>query len=150
MKKIFLVLTALIITFSAKAQVESHVKWSYASKKISATEAVVFLKATIDQGWHIYSQTVKDGGPVKTDFTYAPSKEYTLVGKTIEPKPITKYEKVFSMNVGYFENSVVFQQKIKLKSAKATAVKGKLEFMTCNDSKCLPPDEVEFSIPLGK
>jgi hypothetical protein len=54
------------------------------------------------------------------------------------------------MNVGYFENSVVFQQKVKLKSAKAAAVKGKLEFMTCNDQKCLPPDEVEFSIPLGK
>ena len=150
MKRIFLVLTALIITLGAKAQVESHVRWSYAAKKISATEAVVFIKATIDQGWHIYSQTVKDGGPVKTEFTYTPSKEYALVGKTIEPKPITKYEKVFSMNVGYFENSVVFQQKIKLKSAKAAAVKGKLEFMTCNDSKCLPPDEVEFSIPLGK
>jgi hypothetical protein len=85
-----------------------------------------------------------------SSFTFAPSKEYTLVGKTAEPKPISKYEKVFNMNVGYFENSVVFQQKVKLKSAKAAAVKGKLEFMTCNDQKCLPPDEVEFSIPLGK
>jgi AFG3 family protein len=111
---------------------------------------VVLIKATIDQGWHIYSQNVADGGPVKTSFTFAPSKEYTLVGKTAEPKPISKYEKVFNMNVGYFENSVVFQQKVKLKSAKAAAVKGKLEFMTCNDQKCLPPDEVEFSIPLGK
>ena len=150
MKKILLAITALMITIGAKAQVESHVRWSYAAKKISATEAVVLIKATIDQGWHVYSQNVKEGGPVKTTFTFAPSKEYTLVGKTAEPTPITKYEKVFSMNVGYFENSVVFQQKIKLKSAKAAAVKGKLEFMTCNDVKCLPPDEVEFSIPLGK
>ena len=150
MKKILLAITALMITFGAKAQVESHVRWSYAAKKISATEAVVLIKATIDQGWHIYSQNVADGGPVKTSFTFAPSKEYTLVGKTAEPKPISKYEKSFNMNVGYFENSVVFQQKIKLKSAKAAAVKGKLEFMTCNDVKCLPPDEVEFSIPLGK
>ncbi|MDB5125977.1 protein-disulfide reductase DsbD domain-containing protein [Mucilaginibacter sp.] len=150
MKKILLVITALMITFGAKAQVESHVRWSYAAKKISATEAVVLIKATIDQGWHIYSQNVADGGPVKTSFTFTPSKEYALVGKTAEPKPISKYEKVFSMNVGYFENSVVFQQKVKLKSTKAAAVKGKLEFMTCNDQKCLPPDEVEFSIPLGK
>lgn len=150
MKKLFLAVTALLITIGAKAQVEAHVNWSYAAKKTSATEAVVLIKATIDEGWHIYSQTVKEGGPVKTSFTFAPSKEYTLVGKTIEPAPISKYEKVFSMNVGYFEKSVVFQQKIKLKSAKVSAVKGKLEFMTCNDSKCLPPDEVEFSIPLGK
>ncbi|MFA6245965.1 MAG: protein-disulfide reductase DsbD N-terminal domain-containing protein [Mucilaginibacter sp.] len=150
MKRLFLAVTALLITIGAKAQVEAHVKWSYAAKKTSATEAVVLIKATIDQGWHIYSQNVKEGGPIKTSFTFAPSKEYALVGKPSEPTPITKYEKTFGMNVGYFENSVVFQQKVKLKSAKASAVKGKLEFMTCNDSKCLPPDEVEFSIPLGK
>ncbi|MET3977888.1 DsbC/DsbD-like thiol-disulfide interchange protein [Mucilaginibacter sp. UYP25] len=150
MRKILLAVTALMITFAANAQVESHVRWSYAAKKTSATEAVVLIKATIDQGWHIYSQTVKDGGPVKTSFTFDVSKEYTLVGKPSEPKPITRFEKVFNMNVGYFENAVVFQQKIKLKSAKVAAVKGKLEFMTCNDSKCLPPDEVAFTIPLGK
>ena len=54
------------------------------------------------------------------------------------------------MNVTYFEKSVTFQQKIKLKSATASVVKGKLEYMTCNDLKCLPPDDLDFSIPLGK
>jgi len=54
------------------------------------------------------------------------------------------------MNVSYFEKSVTFQQKIKLKSANASVVKGKLEYMTCNDKKCLPPDDIDFSIPLGK
>ena len=49
------------------------------------------------------------------------------------------------MNVSYFENSVVFQQKIKLKKA-ATTVKGKLEYMTCNDQKCLPPEDLDFSV----
>ncbi|TSD64698.1 sugar transporter [Inquilinus sp. KBS0705] len=150
MKKVFLAIVALVITMGAKAQVESHVRWSYAAKKVSATEAVVLIKATIDKDWHIYSQNVKDGGPVKTSFTFTPSKDYAIVGKPTEPTPITKYEKVFGMNVGYFENSVVFQQKVKIKSSNATAVSGKLEFMTCNNTKCLPPDEVEFTIPLGK
>jgi thiol:disulfide interchange protein DsbD len=54
------------------------------------------------------------------------------------------------MNVSYFEKTVTFQQKIKLKSNKATAIKGQLEFMTCNDKKCLPPDDVDFTVPLGK
>ena len=54
------------------------------------------------------------------------------------------------MNIGYFEKEVIFQQKIKLKSANAAAVKGKLEYMTCNDKKCLPPEDVDFTIPLGK
>ncbi len=148
MTKLLLAVTAMFLfSVGAKAQIESHVTWAFAAKKTSATEATVLIRATIDKGWHVYSQNVKEGGPVKTSFTFDPSKEYTLVGKTIEPTPINRYEKAFSMNVGFFENSVVFQQKIKLK-AKATTVTGKLEFMTCNDTKCLPPDEVKFSIPV--
>ncbi|MBD1393500.1 protein-disulfide reductase DsbD N-terminal domain-containing protein [Mucilaginibacter glaciei] len=150
MKRILVLLAVLVLSTAAFAQIEAPVRWSYAAKKLSSTEAIVFLKATIQPGWHIYSQNVKDGGPVKTSFTFASSKDYTPVGKATEPKPISKFEKVFGMNVGYFESSVVFQQKIKLKSAKASAVTGKLEFMTCNDQKCLPPEEVAFNIPLGK
>lgn len=143
-------LIALTLSYGAKAQIESHVKWSYAAKKISATEAVVFLKATIDDKWHIYALDVKDGGPIKTSFTFAPSKEYSLVGKPTQPTPVTKYETSFKMDVSYFEKSVIFQQKIKFKSANTVVVKGQLEYMTCNDQKCLPPETVDFSIPLAK
>jgi hypothetical protein len=93
---------------------------------------------------------VKDGGPIKTSFTFAPSKYYSLVGSPVQPTPIKKYESTFKMDVTYFEKSVVFQQKIKLKSATATAVKGQLEYMTCNDQKCLPPEDIDFTIPLSK
>ncbi|MNY07973.1 disulfide bond corrector protein DsbC [compost metagenome] len=88
-----------------------------------------------------------DGGPVKTSFNFAASKSYKPVGKTIEPKPIVKFEKSFDMNVSYFEKSVIFQQKVKLTGATAT-VKGTLEYMVCDDSQCLPPETVEFSIPV--
>lgn len=150
MKRVLLAVIALALSFGAKAQIESHVKWSYAAKKISPTEAVVFLKATIDDKWHIYGLDVKDGGPIKTSFTFAPSKDYSLIGSPIQPAPIKKYESTFKMDVTYFEKSVIFQQKIKLKTANATAVKGQLEYMTCNDQKCLPPEDVDFTIPLGK
>ena len=150
MKKLIFAAAALLLSIGAKAQIEAPVKWSYAAKKISSTEAVVFLRATIQDGWHIYSQNVKDGGPIKTSFTFTPSKEYSLVGQTTEPTPITKYESVFSMNVSYFEKTVTFQQKVKLKSANASVVKGKLEYMTCNDHKCLPPEDLDFAVDLGK
>src|SRR5476651_1473090 len=126
MRKLILIAAAMFMGIGAYAQIEAHVKWSYAAKKTSPTEAVVFLKATIEDNWHIYSLNVKDGGPIKTSFTFAKSPEYTLVGKPSEPKPITKYEKTFSMNVSYFEKDVVFQQKIKLNPG-ASVVKGKLE-----------------------
>ena len=150
MKKILILVALTTIKVCAWAQIESPVKWSYAAKKLNDKEAVVFLKATIQDGWHIYSMNVKDGGPIKTSFTFSPSKAYSVIGTPSEPAPITRYEKAFSMNVSYFEKSVIFQQKIKLKSVGATVVKGKLEYMTCNDMKCLPPDDLDFSIPLGK
>lgn len=148
MKKTTLILSLLICSaFGAFAQLENPVKWSYAAKKINKTEAIVYLKASIDQGWHLYSQNLKPGGPNKTIFTFTKSKDYVAVGATTEPKPITKFEAVFKMDVSYFENNVVFQQKIKLNKP-TTAVKGKVEFMVCNDKSCLPPEEVEFSIPI--
>jgi DsbC/DsbD-like thiol-disulfide interchange protein len=150
MKKILILIALMAAGISTYAQIESPVKWSYAAKRVSSTEAVVFLRATIQDGWHIYSLNVKDGGPIKTSFTFDPSKSYNPEGQPSEPTPITRYEKAFSMNVSYFEKTVTFQQKIKLKSADVSVIKGKLEYMTCNDQKCLPPEDLDFSIPLGK
>ena len=49
------------------------------------------------------------------------------------------------MEVSYFERSVIFQQKVKLKG-KTAIVKGKLEYMVCDDHQCLPPEEIGFSV----
>jgi len=147
MKNLLLSALCLLFSLTASSQILKPVKWSYAAKKTSKTEAVLYIKATIEDGWHIYSQNIADGGPVKTTFTFPVSKGYTLVGKTIEPKPITKFEKTFDMNVSYFEKSVIFQQKIKFTGANPT-VKGSLEFMVCDDHQCLPPESTDFSIPI--
>ncbi|MNK73436.1 disulfide bond corrector protein DsbC [compost metagenome] len=148
MKKIALLCCFVcLISLSSYSQILKPVTWSYAAKKTSPTTATVFIKATVDQGWHLYSQFVKDGGPVKTTFTFPAAKDFTLVGKTIEPKAVTKYEATFKMDVSYFENSVVFQQKVKL-NGKNAVVKGSVEFMVCDDKQCLPPEQVDFSIPV--
>lgn len=132
-------------TTMAFAQIETPVKWSYVAKKLNDKEAVVFFKATIDKGWHIYSQDVEEGGPIATSFVFSKSTDYKPTGKTMEPKGITKHEKVFDMDVTYFENEVVFQQKVALAKS-STTVRGTLEYMVCNDSKCLPPEELNFAV----
>ncbi|WP_448636145.1 protein-disulfide reductase DsbD N-terminal domain-containing protein [Pedobacter panaciterrae] len=148
MKRISLVLTLVLFTvLGAVAQIEKPVTWAYAAKKVSKTEAILYIKANIEDGWHIYSQNLKPGGPSKTTFTFSPSSDYALTGKTTEPKAINYYDENFKMNVSYFGNGVTFQQKIKLNKG-ATTVKGKVEFMVCNDKQCLPPEEVSFSIPV--
>ncbi|MGV3546528.1 MAG: protein-disulfide reductase DsbD N-terminal domain-containing protein [Pedobacter sp.] len=149
MKKITLIVAMVVMTtISAFAQLENPVTWQYAAKKTPGkNEATLYIKANIEPNWHLYSQNLKPGGPNKTEFSFTPSKDFSLIGKTAEPKPITKYEKVFKMDVSYFEDEVVFTQKIKLNKG-ATTVKGKVEFMVCDDKQCLPPSEVNFSIPV--
>ncbi len=135
----------LFLSITVNSQILKPVKWAYLAKKISKTDAVVAIRATIDNGWHIYSQNIAEGGPIKTTFKFTPAKAYKLNGKTTEPKPVVKFEKTFDMNVSYFEKSVTFTQKIKLTGPTAT-VKGTVEFMVCDDSQCLPPETVDFSI----
>jgi DsbC/DsbD-like thiol-disulfide interchange protein len=147
MKKLMLLLAVSFLSSGLFAQILQPVKWSYAAKKISKTDAVLLIKATIDNGWHIYSTQQKEGGPVKTSIDFTPSKDYALNGALAEPKPVTKMEQVFKMNVLYFEKSVIFQQKIKLKKDQ-TNIKGKVEYMVCNDKQCLPPDNIDFNIPV--
>ena len=150
MKKISVLLFALTISIAAFAQIEAPVKWAYKAKRLGPNEAVILMKANIQPGWHIYSQTLKPGGPIKTSFKFAPSKHYALIGTPIEPTPKIKYEKDFKMNVGYFVKEVVFQQKIKTKTTSPIDVKGSLEYAVCNSIKCLPPEELAFNIPLNK
>jgi DsbC/DsbD-like thiol-disulfide interchange protein len=147
MKKIFLMAICLFMLNRINAQILHPVKWSYGSKKTGNNEAVLFFKATIENGWHIYSVNQKDGGPVKTSFIFNPATGYSLAGNIHEPIPVTKYEKSFAINVSYFLNTVTFQQKIKL-TTNHPIVKGTLNFMVCNDQRCLPPEDVEFSILL--
>ncbi len=148
MKKLILLFSLVVFSASAAfSQLEKPITWAYGAKRLNANEVEIQLKATLDEGWHIYSQFLKPNGPQKTTITFKPSSEYTIVGKTVEPQPIKYYDKNFKMEVSYFAKQVIFKQKVKLKGNTAT-VRGTVEFAVCDESKCLPPDEVSFSIPV--
>jgi hypothetical protein len=70
-----------------------------------------------------------------------------LNGKSIEPKPIIKFEKTFGVNVSYFEKTVIFQQEVNI-STNNPVIKGTVAFMACDDTRCLPEKTINFSIPI--
>ncbi len=147
-KKVVLSFLLLCCVLGLSAQILKPVKWSFSNKQISDTEFELILTANIDNTWHLYSQFIGEGGPVPTSFKFTPSLAYSLVGKVTEsPKPKKIYEKVFEMEVAFFEKKAVFTQKVKLK-VPASKVKGMLEFMVCDDNQCLPPEELDFSFDL--
>lgn len=147
MKKL-LGLLLILLTLGAKAQIENPVKWSYSFEKLSENEANILIKANIDKGWHLYSQFIEDGGPIPTSFKFTPKADFTLIGKVSEsPKAVSAYDPNFGMQISWHQTQVTFTQKVKLKNPKTT-ISGVLEFMVCNDQKCLPPTEEEFSVSI--
>lgn len=149
MKRLFFLSAFLLYFFSLSAQILNPVKWSFRSERISEKEAVLIIEASIDKGWHLYSQFIDDGGPVPTSFRFGESPDYRISGKVTEtPAPVKVYDSLFMMDIQWFEKKATFRQKISLTGNKAIHVKGTLEFMVCDDTQCLPPEEVEFSIPV--
>lgn len=148
-KILLIALLLVLISGSSFAQILNPVKWTFSSKKINDTIAELYLKATLDKGWHLYSQDIPENGPVPTRFTFEKSKDYQLLGKVLEPKPVKEYDPNFDMQLKYFAKTTVFVQRIKMLSTKPFTVKGKLEFMCCNDKQCLPPSEVEYSFNIA-
>jgi thiol:disulfide interchange protein len=143
----WLLVILLGISSWAQAQIERPVTWKFAASPANqAGEATLTFSASIAGNWHIYSQFIEEGGPEPTSFKFVPSPDYELVGKVTEsPEPVKAFEKAFNMNIAYFPKRAVFSQKIRLKTPQTT-VKGTLTFMVCNDEKCLPPDDLDFSL----
>lgn len=139
----------LLAGFLASAQVQNPVKWNYKLKKVNATTYEVHITATIDKGWHVYSQTTPDGGPLPTTIKFSKNPLVTLVGKAKEVGKLEqRHEELFGVDVKQFSNSVNFIQTIKVKAAVKTALTGSVEFMVCNDRECLPPTTNKFSLPI--
>ena len=69
--------------FLANAQIFDPVDWEFSQRKISDNEIELSFKATIDDGWYIYSQHV-GAGPVATEFTFKESDFFSLKGEVQE------------------------------------------------------------------
>lgn len=143
MKKLILVL-ALALSFTSYSQILEPVKWSTSVNKISDTEYELIATATIDENWHLYSQNVPDNGPIATSFVFEGNANYLKKGNTKEDKGHTVNDPVFGMIIKFFETKASFKQRIKLKNKKAFSVNAVVEFMVCDDSRCLPPTEVDL------
>jgi thiol:disulfide interchange protein len=150
MKKLFLLLCLLLTTgLAAQAQILRPVKWSFGAKPTGSADATLSFTASIEPGWHIYSLSVKPGGPVATSISFEKGAGYTLAGKPVEAtNPHTAYEEMFGMEISSFEEQATFTQAVRLTAPTAT-IKGALTYMVCDDQRCLPPEDVPFSITVN-
>jgi len=149
MTKLLLGCCLLLVSMQSYTQT-SPVKWVFTAQKKEAGVYDVYLTATMPAPWHIYSQTTPTGGPLPTKISFGANPLVSVNGVVAEEgKPKTIHDKNFGVDVVYFQNNVNFVQSIKLKAAIKTSLHGTVEYMVCNDNKCLPPVTVPFDVALN-
>lgn len=149
MKKLLLYLF-FAIPVIASSQVINPIKWTFSANKLKPGVYEVHLTANIDNGWHIYSQSTPDGGPLPTTIFFSKNPLIKLEGNVLEKGKLEqKFEKIFNVDVKQYSGKVVFVQVVKVKANLKTTLTGEVESMSCDDHQCLPPKTTKFSIALN-
>ena len=142
MKKVFIILISLMVVLGIHAQMVDPVHFTSKLKLGEGAEAEIIFHATIDDGWHVYSTELGDDGPIEATFNVEKMEGAELVGKlTPVGKVIKKMDKLFNMELKYFEKEATFVQKIRFTKPQYD-IDCYLEYGACSDASCLPPSEV--------
>lgn len=150
MKKFFFILSSLFIVAAASAQSLNPVSWSFSSKKVGDNVYEIQAIATIQHGWHVYSQNQpKDAIAQPTSFAFNKNPLVQLDGRVKEVGTLEKFtDKDLDISANQYSNKVIFIQRVKLRGKAKTNITGKLTYQTCNDEKCLPAKTINLSVPL--
>lgn len=148
-KRLFLSIAFFICGGFAHAQIIVAANWKFTVEQKNDEEATLTFYAKINDKFHIYSQDIANDGPIPTSFTFEENKNFVAVGKVTEGHAEEIFDQQFQMKLKFFEKEAEFKQKIKLKSKEKFTVKGFLTFMACDDSKCLPPEDVPFEFVIN-
>ena len=107
-------------------------------------EAEIVFRATIDDGWHVYSTDMGSDGPISATFNVVKMEGVLTVG-SLKPlgKLVSQYDKMFGMELRFFEHNAAFVQKVRF-TKPDYEIDCYLEYGACNDEMCLPPSQVEL------
>ena len=148
-RHILTVFTLFISSLTLLSQVYDPVKWNFASTKKSGNVYELRFTANIQKGWHMYGLNIPEGGPVATSFNFENDSLLPFKGK-ITPviKPLVEFDSTFMFRLELFYNKAVFTRNIGVLPGKSMDIKGYVRYMVCDNARCLPPKDVNFSFQL--
>jgi thiol:disulfide interchange protein len=143
---LFLTLSVFLLSLApSMAQILEPVKWEFDHEKVNENEYNLLINATIDDNWYLYGLEIPDDGPIPTSFFIEESEFFELIGSTEETTtPEIKFDPFFEMDLPLFSNNAGFLQKIRILTDQEFTITGFVEYMSCDDERCLPPQEMEF------
>jgi len=146
-RKIFFTFVVAMLSTALFAQIYNPVKWSQELKKTGQNTADIQIRATIDEGWHLYGLHIPADGPRATAITFKSIQNAKMVGELDSPSKLQKaYDANFDMELNWYINEALFIQKIKFADFSKVKVTGVIEFMVCDDKSCLPPSKQTFTL----
>ena len=158
-----LILSFLLIPIFGVGQIYDPVDWSFSKQQISENTYELTFIADIEPGWALYSNDIYNNGidceieicPIPVSFEFNNEKDsegyYNLIGGVVEidENKLVSQDPIFLMEVTKFTKRATFKQIIE-SDANNFNVTGYLTFMACDDTKCLPPTDIDFLFEFGE
>ena len=139
----------LFASLASSHRYYNPVTWDFRYEKTGDNQYELIFTATVEEGSHIYSMDIPEGGPIPTTVRIDSTSSFKVEGKAYEvTKPEEVLDEAFGMKIKTFSNSAEFRQKITALKPSFT-VTGAVNYMACNNVTCSPPQDVEFEIRIS-
>ena len=146
-----IILSLMMFAFGANAQMLEPIVWSSTIKMTSNNEGVMTFKASIDDGWHLYSFDLPENGPNATKISFEKTSGIELLGEIVPSRqPIDTVDLVFNIRVGWWDADVEFSQKFKVLEEGKYDIAGEIYFQACNGETCIAPTTETFDFKEGQ
>ena len=146
MKKLSLLLSFLFLGMAVSFSQDEMV-WNFTLEDKGNGEIELIAAVKIKQGWYVYDTRIPDGGPTPTQISFdrlsgaEPVGAFHAAGKEAK----VKYDEIFQMTIGTFQNNARFVQRLKVTDKDAFAIEGDIRAQACDDQSCTPPLPNDFS-----
>ena len=115
MARIVVLLLASCLWVSGYTQFSApQVSWDTEWEELGDAQYKLIFNASIEEGWHIFSQYSPEGGSQPAFFEFIETEAYQRIGPVIEPTPEAYYNDVFEITEQIFTEKVRFEQVVEV------------------------------------
>lgn len=145
-KKFFVSILFIFAALQSYSQSQEVIEWKFSIQDKGNGEIELVADADIQSGWHMYDSKIPDGGPFPTAISFDEIKGAELIGEfhSVGKQAVVKYDDIFKMNIGTYDLSAKFVQRIKVTDKANFKIAGDVRAQACDDSSCTPPLPSDF------
>ncbi len=146
MKKLTTMLS-LVLFFTTLAFAQDEMQWHFSLEDRGGGEVELVADVKIKQGWYLYDTHIPEGGPTPTQISFdnltgaEPVGAFQAAGKEAK----VKFDEIFGMQIGTFQESARFVQRLRVTDKNSFAVAGDVRAQACNELSCTPPLPNDFA-----